>query len=154
MSWRTVQLGHKLCDQDKIIIDLFNDDPVRYVGFDTEFQKKLNIADSAPNLILILNSPAWCSNIVKSCQTHLTAQVEHFYIGINRYTLLGNDTTIKINLTNEHGVNCLKFLEVVVKDLGYSVLKSGTFDNDLGRYFNFVQPLTWMYGTKTANNYI
>lgn len=151
MSWRSIQLGQRLCDQDKIILDLFKAEPVKYIGIDTEFKQHVNENSSASNLILILNQPMWCSNIIQSCHLHLTSSIDKFYIGLNRYYLLGNDTTINIHATNQRGYDCIEFLTTVVNDLGFCVTKTGTFDNDLGRYFNFVQPLTWIYGNKITN---
>lgn len=151
MSWRSVQLGQELCEQDNIILDLFNNELVKYVGIDTEFKQHLNEDSSASNLILVLNQPMWCSDIIQSCHAHLTSSIDKFYIGLNRYYLLGNDTTRHIHKTDHYGQDCIKFLTTVVNDLGFCVTKTGTFDNDLGRYFNFVQPLTWIYGNKITN---
>ena len=151
MSWRSVQLGHRLCDQDKIILDLFNNEPVKYVGIDTEFKQHLNEDSSASNLILVLNQPMWCSDVIQSCHTHLTSSINKFYIGVNRYYLLGNDTTRSIPRTNHFGHDYINFLTTIVNELGYCVTKTGTLDNDLGHYFNFVQPLTWIYGNKITN---
>ena len=151
MSWRTIQLGQGLCDQDRIILDLFKDKTVRYVGSDNEFKMHLNLSDNASNLVLILNQLQWCSNIIKVCQQYLTNDVNDFYIGINRYTILGNDTLRKIETIGQNGIDIVNFLSSVVAEQGFQVTKSGTFDNDLGRYFNFVQPLTWVYGTNVTN---
>lgn len=151
MSWRDIQLGQDLCDQDLIILDLFKDTAVKYVGPDIKFSKLLNTSDTATNLILILNQPQWCSNIIRTCQTHLTDSINNFYIGINRYTILGNDTTRSIKITKQQGINCVELLNAVVNELGFGVTQSGTFDDDLGRHFNFVQPLTWVYGNKITD---
>ena len=110
MSWRTVQLNQNLCDQDKIILDLFNGTTVKYVGHDDEFKKLLSIDTSATNLVLILNSPMWCSDIVSTVQTHLTDHYDRFYIGANRYTILGNDTQRIINSTGNIGTDYLQFI--------------------------------------------
>lgn len=151
MNWRTIQLGQGLCDQDRIILDLFKDKQVQYIGNDLEFAKHLTISNDAPNLILILNNPVWCSDVVKTCRQYLNSTIDTFYIGANRYTVLGNDTNQTIETTNQHGNDYIKFLSSIVSDLGFNVVRSGTLDNDLGRYFNFVQPLTWIYGIKTTD---
>jgi len=150
MTWRSVQLGTGACNQDNIILELFNNKPVRYLGSDIEFSRRLNINDTAPNLILILNHPLWCSDIVKACCLHVDKTVDTFYIGINRYTILGNDTN-RFNVSSgQHGTDIIKFLDSVLSEQGFCVTKSGSMDNDLGYYFNFVQPLTWIYGTKVT----
>jgi hypothetical protein len=92
MSWRSTQLGEQFCDQDKLILSLFPDTAVNYVGNDAEFQQRLSYNVDSKNLILILNTPIWVSGIIASCKQHLTKQVETFYIGINRYYVQGNDT--------------------------------------------------------------
>lgn len=151
MSWRSVQLGQQLCDQDNLILELFKHEPVKYVGEDLEFQKHLTVSNSAPNLILILNYPLWCSDVIKMCRSNLTDGIDKFYIGVNRYTLLGNDTTRIIPNTGQHGLDYVNFLKSIVEELDFCVTRTGTLDNDLGRYFNFVQPLTWVYGRKATN---
>lgn len=151
MNWRSIQLGSNLCDQDKIIIDLFKDRPVKYIGTDLEFKKNLNVNNAASNLILILNQPQWCSDVIKICRDCLDSTIDKFYIGVNRYQLLGNDTTRNIESSGQHGVDYIKFLTTIVTELGFCVTKTGSFDNDLGRYFNFVQPLTWIYGNNVTN---
>jgi len=151
MSSRSIQLGDKLCDQDQLIIDLFKDEPVCYVGDDAEFAAKLNCIESSPNLILILNSKLWCSDIQKKCALHLTSNVNKFYISINRYKILGNNTNFTFENSNVPGNDIIKMLEYFIKPLGVSVTRSGTHDFDRGRYFNFIQPLTWIYGTKNTN---
>lgn len=151
MSWRSIQLAQNLCDQDKIILNLFKDSTVKYVGGDQEFKQHLHISDTASNLVLVINNTVWCSDVIAICQTHLIDAIDKFYIGVNRYTLLGNDTCRNMEITNQPGNDYNRFLTSIVNDLGFCVLESGTFDNDLGRYFNFVQPLTWIYGNKITN---
>lgn len=151
MSWRGVQLGQSLCDQDKIIVDLFRKEPVRYIGSDTEFATNLETAADAENLVLILNRPMWCSEIIQLCRTHLDSGINKFYIGINRYVILGNDTNVSFVTSEQPGMDVINLLASVVNEQGFCITKSGTFDHDLGRYFNFVQPLTWIYGIKIAN---
>lgn len=149
MSWRSTQLNQELCDQDRIILDLFTDKDVNYVGNDNEFKKLLNHNSSSTNLILIVNNNVWCSDIVELLVQHLQHPVDTFYIGLNRYCIKGNDTQEKFLNTGNHGTDLVLMISDVVARLGYSVSKSGSYDNDLGRHFNFVQPLTWAYGSKT-----
>ena len=152
MSWRSTQLGSDLCDQDQLILNLFDDRPVRYIGTDTEFAANLNCDQSSTALILILNQPLWLSQVVEQCRQHLTDPVDTFYIGINRYCVKGNNTTSTFADTGSPGRDLINMLESVIQELGYTKIDSGYFDQDLGRYFNFVQPLTWIYGTKNTNS--
>lgn len=153
MSWRSIQLQQQLCDQDQMILDLFQGSTVKYVGDDSEFKLLLNTDYTSSNLVLIINYNVWCSDIIKVCQTHLTGAINNFYIGINRYRVQGNDTNNQFVTGNGHGRDIINLISTVVEQLGYSVTKSGSYDNDQGRYFNFVQPLTWVYGTKAHPNY-
>jgi len=147
MSWRTTQLGNRLCDQDQLILDLFKDQSVKYVGYDSEFAQHLNVNNNSNNLILILNQPVWVSELYKILHQNLLTPVDKFYIGVNRYTILGNDTNIVIENTNQHGTNIIQIINKIITKLNYTIVNQGTHDNDLGRYFNFVQPLTWIYGS-------
>jgi len=149
MSWRSTQLNQELCDQDCVILDLFADKDVNYIGRDVEFKKLLNHNSSATNLILIVDDNVWCSDIIKMLNQHLKYSVETFYIGLNRYCVKGNDTEEKFLGTGKHGNDLISMIDNVVSKLNYSVIKSGCYDNDFGRSFNFVQPLTWVYGSKT-----
>jgi hypothetical protein len=147
MNWRITQLGTNPCDQDLKILSLFDNKPVRYIGYDIEFLKTLTVSDSSANLILILNQPMWCSEIIDRCNQVLDSSVDNFYIGINRYQVLGNDTNKPLRISDNTSQDLIDFLTVVVQSLGFNVVDSGSFNNDLGRYFNFVQPLTWIFGT-------
>jgi hypothetical protein len=149
MSWRSTQLDQELCDQDRIILNLFADKDVNYIGRDVEFRKLLNHNSFATNLILIVDDNVWCSDIIKMLNQHLKYSVETFYIGLNRYCVKGNDTEEKFLDTGNHGNDLISMIDNIVSKLNYSVIKSGCYDNDFGRYFNFVQPLTWAYGSKT-----
>lgn len=150
-SSRSIQLGQTLCIQDRLILDLFANKAVRYVGEDTEFEQHLQTSDTAENLILILNKPMWCSDIVRLCQSNLTSHTTNFYIGINRYCIIGNDCTKQPLTTGKHGIDIIEFLKSTVSELGFCVTESGHFDNDYGSHLNYVQPLTWIYGTKNTN---
>jgi len=151
MSWRSVQLGETTCDQDNIILKLFDGQPVKYVGHDLAFSNVLNLDDHAENLVLIINQSMWCSELISTCKTQLTDTIKTFYIGINRYCIKGNDTVIDVNLSKDKGKDLINFVDIQIRLSGYSIKQSGYFDQDLGRYFNFVQPLTWLYGNKTTN---
>lgn len=148
MSWRQQQLNGTLCNQDQLILDLFKNQPVKYHSDDKEFAKHLIISEHSSNLILILNRPMWCSDMISVCYNHLTEKIDTFYIGINRYHVLGNDTTLELPCSKNYGQDIIDFLTSIVNTLGYNISRSGTFDNDQGKYFNFIQPLTWMYGSK------
>jgi hypothetical protein len=149
MSWRYTQLGDQMCDQDQLILELFNGVNVNYVGPDFEFRSQLKHDPGSARLILILNRPMWTSEIISACRTHLTNNIELFYIGVNRYQVLGNDTNTFIKNTKNTGGDLIEYITNIIKKQGFVVSKTGQFDNDQGRYFNFVQPLTWIYGYKT-----
>jgi hypothetical protein len=138
-----------MCNQDQLILDLFGGADVNYIGPDFEFKNQLQHNSGSARLILILNSPVWASDILSACQTHLTKNIELFYIGINRYQVLGNDTSTPIKNTKNISSDLLNYITDIIKKQGFAVSKTGQFDNDQGRYFNFVQPLTWVYGYKT-----
>ena len=151
MSWRTIQLGNQLCNQDQLILNLFRNKTVNYIGNDHEFKQHLTQDPMSKNLVLVINHPIWISNIITSCNQNLTEKIESFYIGINRYCIQGNDTNKIIKSTSNHGSDLIDLVTELARYQGFLVTKSGQFDNDLGRYFNFVQPLTWVYGHKSTN---
>ena len=144
MSWRSIQLDKSLCDQDQLILDLFAGMPVNYIGHDDEFKQHLDISSTAANLILIFNKRIWVSDIHKTLEKHLTDPIKKFYIGINRYSVIGNDTNID-------ATHLLELIEKFLNKLNYQVEKTGKFDQDCGQYFNFVQQLTWIYGSAKEN---
>ena len=152
MSWRTIQLGKTLCDQDRLILDLFSGTDVKYIGPDSEFKTALPHNDLSTNLVLIINHQVWCSDIVKIVCQHLTPATDKFYIGINRYYIKGNDTTEKFTISNHNSQDTVYLLSNLVDKAGFAVAKSGHYDKDLGRHFNFVQPLTWIYGHRVQEN--
>lgn len=151
MSWRTIQLGSDLCEQDQLIIELFGNQPVRYVGHDPEFAQHLNTSDSADNLILIINQNIWLSEIADLYQQHLDSSIKSFYVGLNRYCVKGNNTTSKFPSTDQPGADLILFLINMAEQHGYDCVESGHFDRDWGRHFNFVQPLTWIYAKQKTN---
>ena len=145
MSWRTVQLGTAPCDQDQLIMDLFHNQPVNYVGPDTEFQQMLMHDASASSVAMVINHPVWVSDIVMHCEKHLTNSVKTFYLGVNRYCVLGNNTNLNINAAGNHSDNLISLLSEIATRQGFTVTQSGQHDQDLGRYFNFVQPMVLVY---------
>lgn len=142
MSWRTTQLDDALCDQDQLIIKLFSGNDVRYVGNDAEFSRHLQCNPNSENLVLIINQPLWLSDILSMCRTQLTNRTKNFYIGVNRYLILGNDT----NISGTDILDCIK--QFIIK-LDFKITQSSCLERDLGRRFNFVQPLTWIYGNQS-----
>jgi hypothetical protein len=132
-------------------MELFNNMHVNYIGTDNEFKQHFTHDSTSENLILILNSSMWVSTIIANCKQHLASHVKTFYIGINRYCILGNDTNKVIRNTENHSTDLIQFITNITEDQGFIVTKSGMFDQDLGKYFNFVQPLTWVYGYNTSN---
>jgi hypothetical protein len=152
MSWRRTQLENQLCDQDQLILGLFNNRSVRYIGDDVEFAQHLTLDNTSTNLILVLNSPMWISDLYRILHKNLTHPVTNFYIGINRYYILGNDTTMIIEDFGQAGANIIQVVDKIVKKLNFKITKHGTYDHDRGRHFNFVQPLTWAYGSHVTNS--
>lgn len=147
VSWRFVQLKETNCDQDNIILNLYKDVPVKYIGSDSEFSSRLVLDDSSSHVVAIFNSAGWLSEFIDFVQSLNSA--DSFYLGINRYIILGNDTNLKFDCSQPAG-KC--FIDLVGKVLpSFDIKKSGYFDDDHGRYFNFVQPLTWVYATNRSN---
>ena len=66
------------------------------------------------------------------------------YLSVNRYCLLGNDTNLIVN-------NIDDLLAQIISQYGFDIIKKSNTERDLGRYFNFVQPITWAYGNKITN---
>lgn len=148
MSWRSIQLGNRLCDQDQIIINLFQGRTVKYIGQDFEFSKNLNLDPVSKNIVAIFNRDGWLSDLLNFIESSIKNSTE-FYVGINRYIILGNDTNIIF--TDGSSDTLIDFISQYVDSLGFFISKSGSFDQDQGKYFNFVQPLTWIYGTNKSN---
>jgi hypothetical protein len=152
MTWRITQLGSSLCDQDQLILNLFRNKKVQYVGADMEFAKNLHQDCNSKNLILIINRPMWVSSLLDICKKYVSDPIDTFYIGINRYVIKGNDTVTEFVNSSQFGNDIITLVSWQLQQQGYIVSKSGSFDQDLGRYFNFVQPLTWIYGNKNSNH--
>ena len=92
MSWRTIQLGDSNCDQDQIILDLYKDTAVNYIGNDPDFARKLTLDTDSEHAVAVFNQPGLLSDFIDFVQQ--LAEYKTFYLGINRYFILGNDTTI------------------------------------------------------------
>jgi hypothetical protein len=152
MNQQRTHLENQLCDQDQLILELFNNQSVRYIGNDVEFAQHLILDNTSTNLILVLHTPFWISDLYRILHKNLTFSVTNFYIGINRYCLLGNDTTMIIEDLGQAGANIIQVVDKIVRKLNFKITKHGTYDHDYGRYFNFVQPLTWAYGSYVTNN--
>ena len=144
MSWRTVQLGDSNCDQDQIILDFYGNLAVNYIGNDPEFAKKLTIDANSEHAVAVFNQPGFLSEFIDFVQQ--LAQYKTFYLGVNRYFILANDTTLTYDSVNKADSENL-FLTVKRVLPNCNIVQSGSFDDDQGRYFNFVQPLTWVYAT-------
>jgi hypothetical protein len=152
MSWRSLQIKQNACTQDRVVMNLFKNKTVCYVGRDLEFASKLNVDINAKNLIAIINSPYWLSACIDYVRSLLEiGRFETFYIGINRYHILGNDTDLKFDPNCDSGAHLINLLSQIATQQGYTVNQSSYFDDDLGRHMNFVQPVTWVYGTSTVN---
>jgi hypothetical protein len=150
-TWRYVQLGDKTCSQDQIILNLFQSSEVRYIGHDREFANQLTLNNHADSVVLVINENFWISELVNCVQKNCNDQIKRCYIGINRYCLLGNDTDIDIATHSSMGQTIVKFVSGLLKDRGFDIEQSGYYDQDFGQRFNFVQPLTWIYGTNNRN---
>jgi hypothetical protein len=147
MNWRNLQLDGQLCDQDKVIVSIYDQMPVRYLGDDIDFAQYLTIDEQSRHIVAIFNQPGWMTDFIRFIDNLKDAS--SFYLGINRYLIIGNDTSIAFdnNLTNSE---CL--IDFVIKHLqNFKISKQGFNENDNGRYFNFVQPLTWIYATNFSN---
>jgi len=152
MSWRSLQIKQNACTQDQVILNLFKNKIVRYVGRDLEFAAKLDTNDNAKHLIAIINSPLWLSTWIDRVRSLLeVSRYETFYIGVNRYHIIGNDTNLKFDTNCDSGMHIINLLSKIATQQGYTVTQSDYFDDDLGRHMNFVQPVTWVYGTSINN---
>jgi hypothetical protein len=94
----------------------------------------------------------WLSTLIDRVRTLLEPnKFETFYIGVNRYQILGNDTDINFDQSCDSGAIITRLLTTISTQQGYKVSKSDYFDNDRGHYMNFVQPVTWVYGTSITD---
>lgn len=145
-SWRSVQLGNDNCDQDNVILDLYNNVPVKYIGSDSEFASKLVLDENSQHIVAIFNTVGWVSDFVDFVLALKNAQ--SFYLGVNRYTILGNDTNLVFDYSKSSGQAIIELVGKILPN--FNIINSGFFDDDQGRYFNFVQPLTWIYATNSS----
>jgi hypothetical protein len=136
----------ELCDQDQTILRLVNGHPVRLNGNHRGFDQFITQDQDSNFALVLLTDPAWISEIFQQLDDWIDDKIDFVYIGINRYCILGNDT---ITEYHDNGIGRGQQLVNVLRDFllgkGLVMKTSGTFDDDLGRYFNFVQPLTWIY---------
>lgn len=154
MSWRDIQLQGTFCDQDNKILELIASRTVRIHGDCQGFDSYCRINDQSEFCLIFFNQPIWCSEIQDKCGEYLSDTVQQCYIGINRYQILGNDLKDNLALTSlaPSGNAILDFLVSCTTPLGFVEKDRGTFDLDQGRYFNFVQPLTWIYLEHETNS--
>jgi hypothetical protein len=149
MNWREVQLGTTLCDQDIIIKQLIGNNKVRLHGEDAGFQQFCRIDPTSQFCLIFFQNMRWLSEIKRECADFLSYPTSQVYVGINRYTIKGNDTFYSLHnseLTN--GSQILSWTSDYIKTLGFTTIQQGCFEFDRGKYFNFVQPLTWIYAEK------
>ena len=147
MLWRTAQLGEQNCEQDNIILKLYKDVPVKYIGADAVFARKLKLDNSSNHVIAVFNQYAWLSEFIEFVK--LLNSSQSFYLGVNRYMLLGNDTNIRFDFDTPSGKLIIDLVDKLLP--AFNIVQSGFRDDDQGRYFNFVQPLTWIYATNKNN---
>ena len=55
-----------------------------------------------------------------------------------------------LNASQKSNLSIIPHHKICIKQ-NYTIKKQEYFDNDKGRYMNFVQPITWAYGTQTDN---
>ncbi len=149
MNWREVQLGTTLCDQDIFIKQLIGNNKVRLHGEDAGFQQFCSIDPTSQFCLIFFQNMRWLSEIKRECADFLSHPTSRVYVGINRYTIKGNDTFYSLHdsaLTN--GAQILTWTSDYLKTLGFTTTQQGCFEFDCGKYFNFVQPLTWIYAEK------
>ena len=152
MSWRAVQLGSKTCDQDRKILDLINQRSIRIHGDHQGFDQFCNIDPQSDFCVIFLNTPVWLSEMRDSLYQYLEPPTTHVYVGINRYQIKGNDIGYcPINHSDNYSHQILTWASQVLATLGFESLQQGCMDRDLGRFFNFVQPLTWIYAERATN---
>lgn len=149
MSWRSIQIKQGSCTQDQIILDIFKNEPVKYQGKDLEFAEKLNVDPESKNLIVIINDIIWVSELIDNVSKLFDRQYNKIYIGVNRYLIAGNDTDIEFNREIKSGQLITDLISRIATYRGYQINKVGFFDEDFGRFMNFVQPLTYVYATST-----
>jgi hypothetical protein len=151
-TWRKTQLGNDLCDQDRIILDLVKDRSVQIHGDHYDFAQHLCLDQNSDFLIILFTRSLWLSEVHQTINDNLAKHINNLYIGINRYVVLGNDTNMIYNDSNiGRGQQILDVIKTFIASHGFSVRRQGSMDHDQGRYFNFVQPLTWLYAERETN---
>ena len=152
MSWRSLQLRQKACSQDQVVLELFKNKKVKYFGTDIEFAAMLDLDVDSQHLVSVINRPLWLSEMIETVKQLLVPnKFETFYISVNRYQIIGNNTDITFDRRMDSGATIINLLTSIAQKQGYVVIKSDYFDNDRGRHMNFVQPVTWIYGSSTTN---
>jgi hypothetical protein len=152
MSWRAVQLGSTTCDQDRKLLQLINNRSVRIYGDHQGFDQFCSLDPHSDFCVIFLNTPAWLSEIRDSLYKYLELPTNCVYVGVNRYQIKGNDIgNFPINHSDNHSQQILTWTQQTLHKLGFQTLQQGYMDKDLGRYFNFVQPLTWIYAERATN---
>lgn len=149
MSWRSIQIKQGTCTQDKIILDIFKNEPVKYQGKDFEFAEKLNVDPESNSIIVIINDIIWVSELIDNVSKLFDQRYNKIYISVNRYLIAGNDTDIAFNKEIKSGQLITDLISKIATNRGYQINKVGFFDEDFGRFMNFVQPLTYVYATST-----
>lgn len=152
MNWRATQLGTTLCDQDHLLLNLIANRPVRIHGDHCGFDQFCKIDSNSDFCLIFFNRPLWLSEIKNLCADYLEISTRYLYIGINRYQIKGNDTLhCDSTPTNTFSDEILNWMSACLKDQKFLIKQQGYFEKDQGRYFNFVQPLTWIYGEHETN---
>lgn len=152
MNWRLIQLGSTTCDQDRKLLELIDNRSVRIHGNHQGFDQFCNLEPQSDFCVIFLNSPAWLSEMRNRLQEYLQLPTTCVYVGINRYLIKGNDTEYRMTNHNDgHGQQILTWAQQQLTKLGFVCLQQGHMDKDLGRFFNFVQPLTWIYAEHATN---
>lgn len=149
MNWRYTQLGSDTCDQDRVILDFIDDRSVRIYGDHCGFDQFCQLDEHSNFCLIFFNRPLWLSEIKQRCSDYLSQPTKYVYIGLNRYQIKGNDTQYQLdNSALSYGTQVQRWLNDCITNLGFTVIKQDCFEHDQGRYFNFVQPLTWIYAEK------
>lgn len=152
MNWRTVQLGSATCDQDRKLLQLIDRRSVRIHGNHQGFDQFCNVNPQSDFCLIFFNTPAWLSEIRDRLHKYLEPPTTCVYIGINRYQIKGNDIgPCTVNSTDNHSQQILSWTQQILSTLGFKCLQQGYMEQDVGRYFNFVQPLTWIYAEHATN---
>lgn len=152
MNWRATQLGTETCDQDRVLLRLIGNNTVRLHGNHQGFDQFCNLDPDSDFAVIFLNRPAWLSEMREELCAYLKKPTSYVYVGINRYQIKGNDIgNLNINLLDNNSEQILAWVNKFLTDLGFSYKHKGHMEKDRGRFFNAVQPLTWIYAEQSAN---